>query len=91
MLLRRKWYREGKRETWSGIGSWKMTEALRANRKNGNRQFWEWGSGGCSRMYQRPERWESLREGTLDEMLNSGERELVESISSRKTGHQEKG
>ena len=25
---------------------------------------------------------------TLDEMLNSGERELIESISSRKTGHQ---
>ena len=26
--------------------------------------------------------------GTLDEMPNSGERELVESTSSRKTGHQ---
>jgi hypothetical protein len=25
--------------------------------------------------------------GILDEMLNSGEKELVESISSRKTGH----
>ena len=25
--------------------------------------------------------------GTLDEMLNSGEREVVESISSRKPGH----
>jgi hypothetical protein len=30
-------------------------------------------------------------EGTLDEMPNSGERELVESISSRKTGHQMEG
>ena len=29
--------------------------------------------------------------GTLDEMSNSGERELVESTSSRKTGHQVKG
>ena len=26
--------------------------------------------------------------GTLDEMPNSGERELIESTSSRKTGHQ---
>ena len=29
--------------------------------------------------------------GTLDEMSNSGERELIESTSSRKTGHQMKG
>ena len=29
--------------------------------------------------------------GTLDEMPNSGERELVESTSSRKTGHQVEG
>jgi hypothetical protein len=27
------------------------------------------------------------KRGTLDEMPNSGERELVESTSSRKTGH----
>ena len=29
--------------------------------------------------------------GTLDELPNSGERELVESTSSRKTGHQVEG
>jgi hypothetical protein len=29
--------------------------------------------------------------GTLNEMPNSGERELVESTSSRKTGHQVEG
>ena len=32
-----------------------------------------------------------LKGGTLDEMLNSGERKLVESTSSRKTGHQGEG
>ena len=32
-----------------------------------------------------------LKGGTLHEMTNSGERELVESISSRKTGHQVEG
>jgi hypothetical protein len=31
------------------------------------------------------------KRGTLDEVPNSGERELVESISSRKTGHQVEG
>jgi hypothetical protein len=31
------------------------------------------------------------KRGTLDEMPNSGERELVESISSRKTGQQVEG
>ena len=40
-----------------------------------------------------PETWEvrdsqDSKGGTLDEMPNSGERELVESTSSRKTGHQ---
>jgi hypothetical protein len=29
--------------------------------------------------------------GTLDEMLSSGERELVDSTCSRKTGHQVEG
>jgi hypothetical protein len=32
-----------------------------------------------------------LKEGTLHEMSNSGERELVESICSRGTGHQVEG
>ena len=31
------------------------------------------------------------KEGTLDEMPNMGESELIESISSRKTGHQVEG
>jgi hypothetical protein len=31
---------------------------------------------------------ERLLGGTLDEMPNSGERELIEATSSRKTGHQ---
>jgi hypothetical protein len=32
-----------------------------------------------------------LKGGTLDEMLNCGERKLIESTSSRKTGHQLEG
>jgi hypothetical protein len=48
--------------------------------------------GGPSRMQQRPGRWKNLRTqregGTLDEMPYSRERELIEPISSRKTGHQ---
>ena len=40
-----------------------------------------------------PETWEvrdsqDSKEGTLDEIYNSRERELTEPISSRKTGHQ---
>jgi hypothetical protein len=31
------------------------------------------------------------KQGALDEMLKSGERELVESTSNRKTGHQVEG
>ena len=31
------------------------------------------------------------KQGALDEMPNSGERELVESTSNRKTGHQVEG
>ena len=43
-----------------------------------------------------PEIWEmrdsqDSKGGTLDEMPNGRERELVESISSRKTGHQVEG
>jgi hypothetical protein len=37
------------------------------------------------------ERLSGLKGKCLDEMLNSGERELIESTSSRKTGHQVKG
>jgi hypothetical protein len=46
--------------------------------------------------YNVPETWkvrdsQNTKEGTLDKMTNSGERELVESTSSRKTGHQVEG
>jgi hypothetical protein len=34
---------------------------------------------------------EDLKGGTLKEMPNTGKRDLVESISSKKTGHQVKG
>jgi hypothetical protein len=45
-------------------------------------------------MYWKPGTAENVntqREGTLDKMPNSGERELVESISIRKTGYQVEG
>jgi hypothetical protein len=82
--------REGKRGTWSGIGWGKRTEALRTSRKNGNRQLWK--VGGRGTLQNVPETWEvrdsqNSKGGTLDEMPYSGERELVESTSSRKTGH----
>jgi hypothetical protein len=39
-------------------------------------------------MYQRPGKWKTLRNQTLDKIPNSRERELVKPTSSRKTGHQ---
>jgi uncharacterized protein with gpF-like domain len=47
-------------------------------------------------LYNVPETWEvkefqDSKRGTSDEMPNSGERELVEFTSSRKTGHQVEG
>jgi hypothetical protein len=70
------------------------TEALRASRKNGNRQPWEVGGGEI--LLNVPETWEgrdsqNSKGGTLDEMPYSGERELVESTSSRKTEKEEMG
>ena len=67
------------------------SKALRASRKNVNKQPQEVGGRGPSRMYQ-SESWEvrdsqDLKGGTLDEIPNS-ERELKEFTSSRKTGHQ---
>jgi hypothetical protein len=58
-----KWMVGGAKGTWSGIGWKKRTEALRASRKNGNRQPRETGGvgEGGSRMHQRPGRWETLR------------------------------
>jgi hypothetical protein len=69
----------------------KRTEALRASRKNGNQQPQEirgWGT-----LQNAPETWEvkdsqESKGGTLDEMPNSRERELIEPTSSRKTRHQ---
>jgi hypothetical protein len=83
--------REGKWGTWSGIGREKRTEALRASRKNGNRQ--PWAVGGVGTLQNVPETWEvgdsqDSKGGTLDEMSYSGGRKLVEPTSSRKAGHQ---
>ena len=65
-----------------------MTEALWASRKNGNRRPPEVGSWGDPLECTRDLGSKRLSEVfTLDEMSNSGERELVETISSRKTGH----
>ena len=67
------------------------TEDLTANRKNGDVQLQEVGGEQPSRMHQRPGKGETLRtqrEGPLDVMSYSRERELLESTSSRKTGHQ---
>jgi hypothetical protein len=68
-----------------------MMEALRASSKNGNRQPRK--AGGWESFQNEPETWEvrvfqESKGGTLDEMPNSRERELIRSISSRKTGHQ---
>jgi hypothetical protein len=54
------------------------------------------GEGGGETLWNEPESWE-LRDshdsegGTLDEMLYRWKRELVESTTSRKTGHQVEG
>jgi hypothetical protein len=77
--------------TWSGIGWGKRTEALRASRKNGNRQPREIGDWGT--LQNAPETWEvrdsqDSKRRILDEMPDSRERELTESTSSRKRGHQ---
>jgi hypothetical protein len=68
-----------------------MHEALRASRKNENRQPQEIGSWGdsaeCTRDLEVSGSQDS-KGGTLDEMPNSREREVMELTSSRKTGHQ---
>jgi hypothetical protein len=70
------------------IKSWERghrTEALKSSRINGNRQPWEVGDPlECARDLE-GDRLLGLK-GTFDKMPNSGERELVESTSSRKTG-----
>ena len=51
-----RWDREVKGETLSGFEAGNRTEALRANRKNGNRQPREIGVGGT--LQDVPETWE---------------------------------
>jgi hypothetical protein len=62
-----------------------------ASRKNVHRQSQEIEGGGTPR--NAPETWEvrdyqDSKGGTLDEMPESRERELIEPTSSRMTGHQ---
>lgn len=64
--------------------------ALRISRMNGNMQ--PRGVGGEGTLKKVPETWEvrdskDSKGRTLDEIPKSKERELVESTSSRKTGH----
>jgi hypothetical protein len=69
------------------------SEALRVSRKNGNRKPQE--VGGRRTLLNIPETWkvrdtQDSERGTIDEMPKNEERELIESTSSRKTGHQVK-
>ena len=64
---------------------------MKISKKNGNRQLQEIGGWGTPK--NAPETWEvrdsqDSKGGTLDEMPDSRERELIEPTSSRKTGHQ---
>jgi hypothetical protein len=74
-----------------GGGERNRREALRTSRMNRNMQPWGWEVGGSSRKYQRPKSLRDSKEGTLDKMPKNGKRELVESTSNRKTGHQVEG
>ena len=61
---------------------------------NGNRLSWEVEGGGTLQKVQETSEVRDSRDskgGTLNEMSYSGDRELVESSSSRKTGHQLEG
>jgi hypothetical protein len=81
----------GRGEHDQALGMGNRTEAILANRKNGNSKFWEVGHGGS--IQNVPETWEvedsrDSKGGTVDKIPYSGERELVKSTSSRKTGHE---
>jgi hypothetical protein len=85
-----------KRDTWSGIGWGKRTEFLRTSRKSENRQPQEIGDWGNPPPWIPPETWEvrdsqDSKGGTLDEMLDSSERGLIEPTFSRMTEHQVRG
>jgi hypothetical protein len=62
----------------------------------GQQQEWKKATSGNRKLVQNaPEIWEvrdsqDLKRGTLDEMPDSRQRELIEPISSRKIGHQMK-
>jgi hypothetical protein len=69
----------------------KGLKSLRASRKNGNMPPLE--VGGWGTLKNVPETWkvrvsQDSPGGTLDEMPDSREKELVEPTSNRKTGHQ---
>ena len=73
------------------LGGRNKNEALRTSRKNGNRQPLK--VRGRGTLQKVPEAWEvrdcqDSKGGTLDEMTDCRERELVEPTSNRKTGHQ---
>ena len=80
-----------KEQKWSGIGWGKCTEALRPSRKNENREPQK--IGGWWTLQNSPETCnvrdsQVSRRGTLNEMPDSRERDLIEPTSSRKTGNQ---
>jgi hypothetical protein len=84
--------REGKRKTWSGIRGEEQNwspEGQQKESKQATLRGRRWGNPlECT--------WEvrdsqDSKGGNLDEMYYSGERELVESTSSKKTGHQAEG
>jgi hypothetical protein len=80
---------EGEWSGRSGFGWLKRTEALKASRKGGNRQPQE--IGGWGTLQNASETWEvrdsqDSKGGTLDEIPDSRERELIEPTCSRKTG-----
>jgi hypothetical protein len=85
------WRGRGKGEQDLVLGEGFRSKALRTSRMNGNRQPQELGDQGS--LQKVPETWEvrssqDSKAGTLDEIPNSGERELIESISSIKIGRQ---
>jgi hypothetical protein len=70
------------------------SEALRDSRVNGNSH--PWAMGGMGTLGDVPETWEvkgspDSNSGILDEVSNSGERQLADSTSIRKIGHQVEG
>jgi hypothetical protein len=83
--------KRGKVEHDQILSGQNRTGVLRTSRKNENRQPPEVRGGRT--LQNVPETWEvedseNSEGGTLDEMLYSGETELVEPTSSRKTEHQ---